>query len=131
MEISKPEYREHVISNCCSCGIYEDTDECSDCLEHCSFILKEPTAFHKYLIFNSEDKENPVLFLMELMRGMLVNDQNQMVFELMDIVDIGEKTYNSQTLERVANMLLETKHTTKKMDDIKLLIKQKKENGIN
>ncbi len=128
MEISKPEYRAHVISNCCSCGIYEDTDECSDCLEHCSFILKEPTAFHQWVLLQGE---HDIKKIMHVLRSEIIDNQNQMVFELMDIVDIGEKTYNSQTLERVAIMLLETKHTTLKMDDAKLLIKQKKENGIN
>tara|TARA_R110000744_G_scaffold104220_2_gene199656 strand:+ start:1989 stop:2282 length:294 start_codon:yes stop_codon:yes gene_type:complete len=97
-------------------------------LEHCSFILKEPTAFHQWVLLQGE---HDIKKIMDILRSEIINNQNQMVFELMDIVDIGEKTYNNETLERVAIMLLDTKHTTTKMDGGKLLIKQNKKNGIN
>ena len=71
-------------------------------------MIKELTAFHKYLIEQSKGNKDPIQFLIELLRAMIVNDQNQMVFELLDWVDIGEKQYNRAGLKRVAIMLLDT-----------------------
>ena len=49
------------------------------------------------------------------------------MFELMDMVDIGESQYNSATLERVADLLLDTKfqHATS-LDDETFIIEQDK-----
>jgi len=113
MEIIQPEYRQNVISNCCGAKIYENTDECRACLEHCSFIIENPIAFHQWLLVTSNhDKDK----LIDLLRSEVIENQNPQVFELMDWVDLGENQYNTQTLERVAEMLLDTKHTTTIMD---------------
>lgn len=124
MEISKPEYRKNIISNCCGAYVYENTDECKDCLEHCSFILEKPTAFHQWLLVTSEHEKTN---LIALLRNEIVANQNQQVFELMDTVDMGEQNYNSETLERVANLLLDTKfqHATC-LDDETFIIEQDK-----
>ena len=114
MEISQVSYRERVVSSCCGKNIYENTDECSGCLEHCSFVLEQPTEFEKSLIAqHPELDENQ---LAEIMRIEITTTQNRNVFELMKIVDEGEETYNNETLKRVAQMLIETKNTTTNLD---------------
>jgi hypothetical protein len=107
------QYRNQVISNCCGAQIHENTDECSACLEHCSFVIENPTAFHKWLIKTGDGHINKMV---ELMRFEIVENQNQMVFELCEMVDMGENVFSSSTLTRVAEMLLETRHTTSRMD---------------
>jgi len=113
MEIIQPEFRKNVISNCCGAKIYENTDECRACLEHCSFIIKNPIAFHQWLLITSDNDKDK---LIDLLRSEIIENQNPMVFELMDWVDLGENQYNNETLIRVAEMLLDTKHTTTIMD---------------
>lgn len=107
------EYRNKVISNCCSASIHENTDECSACLEHCSFVIENPTAFHKWLVQTCDGHINKMV---ELMRYEIVENQNASVFELCEMVDMGENVFSSSTLTRVAEMLLETRHTTTRMD---------------
>lgn len=124
MEIIQPEYRKNILSNCCSAKVYENTDECRACLEHCSFIIETPTAFHQWLLVTSEHDHKQ---LIALLRNEIINNQNPQVFELMDMVDIGESQYNSETLERVADLLLDTKfqHATS-LDDETFIIEQDK-----
>ena len=109
IEIIDSEFRSGVVSCCCKKEIYLNTTECSGCLrDNANFMIKELTAFHKYLIEQSKGNKDPIQFLIELLRAMIVNDQNQLVFELLDWVDIGEKQYNRAGLKRVAIMLLDT-----------------------
>ncbi len=109
IEIIDSEFRSGVVSCCCKKEIYLGTTECSGCLrDNANFMIKELTAFHKYLIEQSKGNKDPIQFLIELLRAMIVNDQNQMVFELLDWVDIGEKQYNRAGLKRAAIMLLDT-----------------------
>tara|TARA_B100001094_G_scaffold333070_1_gene408321 strand:- start:16521 stop:16937 length:417 start_codon:yes stop_codon:yes gene_type:complete len=124
MELTQPEYRKNILSNCCGANVYDNTDECRACLEHCSFIIAEPTAFHQWLLVTSDHDAKK---LIELLRKEIIEHQNQQVFELMDLVDMGEKTYNSETLERVVNLLMDTKfqHTTS-LDDETFIIEQDK-----
>ena len=86
MEISQVSYRERVVSNCCGANIYDNTDECSGCLEHCSFVIEEPTEFEKSLI--AQHPELDANQLMELMRGQIIENQNSEIFDLMMIVDV-------------------------------------------
>lgn len=127
MEIINNQYRENIISNCCSKKVYLNGDECSSCLEHCSFLIEEPTAFHKWLLKVCDNQHDKIV---AKLRNEILMNQNPQVFELMDMVDEGSIQYGNFTLIVVANMLLETKHTTQLMDGGKL-IKQKKPNLIN
>ena len=108
MEIINSEFRKNVLSYCCEKKVYLGTRDCSGCLEQCTFVIDKPIAFHKWLIEQSKGQDDPVQFLIELLRKMIIEDQNQMVFELMDWVDIGDAQYNRATLGRVATMLLDT-----------------------
>ena len=133
MEIINSEFRENVISYCCQKDVYLDSIECSGCLEQTTFLIKEPTAFHKYLIENCKEEKEPIKFLVELLRKMIIDDQNQMVFELMDWVDIGDPQYNRATLERVAIMVLDTNFVTNRIDAVNSIpnIKQINNNKNN
>ena len=113
MDIIQPEYRKNVLSNCCGAKIYENTDECRACLEHCSFIIENPIAFHQWLLVESKHDRNK---LIDLLRSEIIENQNPQVFELMDLVDMGESQYGMNTIIRVSDMLFETKHTTTIMD---------------
>jgi hypothetical protein len=94
------------LSNCCEASTNYETKICSNCNEHCAVILQEPTAFHQWLLVTSEhNKEN----LIALLRSEIIDNNNLQVFELMDLVDTGEKQYNSETLKRVADILIDTK----------------------
>ena len=108
MEIINSEFRKNVLSYCCEKKVYLGTRDCSGCLEQCTFVIDKPIAFHKWLIEQSKGQDDPVQFLIELLRKMIIEDQNQMVFELMDMVDIGEQQYNRAGLKRIAIMLLDT-----------------------
>ena len=109
IEIIDSEFRSGVVSCCCKKEIYLNTTECSGCLrDNANFMIKELTAFHKWLIQQQQGNKDPVQFLIELLRALIVNDQNQHVFELLDWVDIGEQQYNRAGLKRVAIMLLDT-----------------------
>tara|TARA_R110000764_G_scaffold57978_4_gene126126 strand:- start:828 stop:1241 length:414 start_codon:yes stop_codon:yes gene_type:complete len=109
IEIIDSEFRSGVVSCCCKKEIYLNTTECSGCLrDNANFMIKELTAFHKWLIQQQQGNKDPVQFLIELLRALIVNDQNQHVFELLDWVDIGENQFNRAGLKRVAIMLLDT-----------------------
>lgn len=109
IEIIDSEFRTGVISSCCKKEIYLNTTECSGCLkDSATFMIKEPTAFHKWLIKQTYGDSDPIKSLIELLRALIVNDQNQHVFELLDWVDIGENQFNRAGLKRVAIMLLDT-----------------------
>ena len=109
IEIIDSEFRSGVVSCCCKKEIYLNTTECSGCLrDNANFMIKELTAFHKWLIQQQQGNKDPVHFLIELLRALIVNDQNQHVFELLDWVDIGENQFNRAGLKRVAIMLLDT-----------------------
>lgn len=118
MEIIKSEFRKNVISYCCQKDIYLNTIECSGCLEQTTFLIKEPTAFHKYLIDQCRNQENPDVFLTQILRGMIIKDQNPQAFELLDWVDIGEKQYDASSLKRVSLMLLDTNFVTTRIDAV-------------
>tara|TARA_R110000765_G_scaffold170050_1_gene274987 strand:- start:2 stop:412 length:411 start_codon:yes stop_codon:yes gene_type:complete len=108
MEIINSEFRKNILSRCCEKKVYLGTQDCSGCLEQCKFLIDKPIAFHKWLLEQSKQQDDPVQFLIELLRSLIVNDQNPNVFELLDMVDIGEQQYNRACLKRIANMLLET-----------------------
>ena len=94
------------LSNCCEAPTNYTIKICSKCKEHCAVILENPTAFHQWLLVTSDhNKEN----LIALLRSEITENNNREVFELMDLVDIGEKQYNSETLKRVADILIDTK----------------------
>jgi len=124
MEIIEPEYRKNIISHCCKKPIYKDTIECSGCLEESILLIKEPIAFHQWLLVSSEHDKTKLIVLL---RNEIIQNQNKEVFELMDMIDMGEQRYDSKTLERVANLLMDTKfqHSTS-LDDETLIIKQDK-----
>ena len=108
MEIINSEYRKNILSNCCNESVFLNSTDCSKCLEPCSFILEKPTAFQKMLFTESKTKDDPIKFLIELMRNFIIKDQNQMVFELLDMCDTGESQFNRQSLERVADVIMQT-----------------------
>ena len=53
---------------------------------------------------------------MSLIRLEIINKQNPQAFELLEMVDIGESQFNKATLQRAADILINTdiilKHTT-------------------
>ena len=109
IEIIDSEFRSGVVSCCCKKEIYLNTTECSGCLcDTAKLMIKDLTAFHKWLIEQTYGNEDPIKSLIELLRALIVNDQNQHVFELLDWVDIGENQFNRAGLKRVAIMLLDT-----------------------
>tara|TARA_R110000803_G_scaffold59599_2_gene118376 strand:- start:10874 stop:11278 length:405 start_codon:yes stop_codon:yes gene_type:complete len=130
MEITKSQFRKNVVSTCCQKEIYLETIECSGCLEQTTFIITEPTAFHKWLIQQAKGNDDPVVFLVEFIKGLIIKDQNKLVFELMDWVDIGEPTYDSKTLKRVAIMLLDTNLITSRIEAVKNIPSLKTKNQI-
>lgn len=113
MKITETEFRTGVVSNCCDAKIYDNTDECSDCLEHCNFLIEEPTAFHKWLI---QSGQSDAELMEKILRAEIVEKQNPLAFQLMDLVDMGEKTFTFQTLIRAVDMIIETKYTTNFFD---------------
>tara|TARA_R110000822_G_scaffold51147_5_gene133078 strand:+ start:247 stop:660 length:414 start_codon:yes stop_codon:yes gene_type:complete len=122
MEIINTEYRNNIISNCCSCKIYIDSDTCSGCMEHCDFLLLELTAFHKWILMmakkhNVTGDENKNI--VELLRGEIIKNQNEQVFELMELADIGEQQFDMNTLNRCADILLQSEAENKLLTDKK------------
>ncbi len=114
MKITQSEFRTGVVSNCCDAKIYDNTDECSDCLEHCSFLIEEPTAFHKWII---QSGQSDTKLMVKILRAEIIKKQNPLAFQLMEFVDMGEKTFDTQTLIRAVQMLIETKYTTNLFDN--------------
>jgi len=125
MEITQIEYRKNVLSNCCSCFVIENTNRCSGCNENCEFILEELTAFHKWILTTARKQikgdeeityEDELFRIMSLIRLEIINKQNPQAFELLEMVDIGESQFNKATLQRAADILINTdlilKHTT-------------------
>tara|TARA_R110001583_G_scaffold103537_1_gene250798 strand:- start:15936 stop:16346 length:411 start_codon:yes stop_codon:yes gene_type:complete len=108
MEIINSEFRKNILSHCCEKKVYLGTQDCSGCLKSCKFLIDKPIAFHKWLTKQSDGQNDPIHFLIELLRKMIIEDQNTNVFELLDMVDIGEQQYNRAGLKRVAKMLLDT-----------------------
>lgn len=125
MEITKIEYRKNVLSNCCSCFVIENTNRCSGCNENCEFILEELTAFHKWILTTARNQikgdeeityEDELFRIMSLIRLEIINKQNPQAFELLEMVDLGESQFDKATLQRAADILINTdlilKHTT-------------------
>lgn len=105
-QTDKNKLTNNCLSNCCEAPTNYTIKICPKCKEHCAVILENPTAFHQWLLVTSEhNKEN----LIALLRSEITENNNREVFELMDLVDIGEKQYNSETLKRVADILIDTK----------------------
>jgi len=108
MEIISSQYRRNILSNCCKAKVFLNSTDCSKCLEPCSFLLDEPTAFQKMLYEQSKTQDDPAKFMVDLMRNFIIQDQNQMVFELLDMCDVGESQFNRKSLERVADVIMQT-----------------------
>ena len=131
MEIINSEFRKNVLSYCCEKKVYLGTQDCSGCLEQCKFVIDKPIAFHNWVIEQSKGQDDPVQFLIELLRKMIIEDQNTNVFELLDWVDIGEQQYNRAGLKRVAIMLLDTHFVSNRVDAVNRIpqIKDNKNNN--
>ena len=127
MEIINSEFRKNVLSYCCEKKVYIATQDCAGCLEQCKFVIDKPIAFHKWLLDLAKEQNDPVQFLIELIRGLLINEQNPSAFELLDMVDIGEQHFNRDSLKRAATMILDTHFISNRVDAIKM-IPQIKEN---
>ena len=125
MEITQIEYRKNVLSNCCSCFVIENTNRCSGCNENCEFILEELTAFHKWILATARKQikgdeeityQDEIFKIMSLIRLEIINKQNPQAFELLEMVDLGESQFDKATLQRAADILINTdlilKHTT-------------------
>ena len=125
------EFRKNVLSYCCKKKVYLGTPDCSGCLEQCKFVIDKPIAFHKFLMEQIKGQDNPVQFLIELLRKLLVEDQNTSAFELLDLTDIGEPNFNRESLKRAATMVLDTFYISNRVDAVNRIpnIKENKNNN--
>ena len=55
--------------------------------------------------------------MVTILKAEIIKKQNPLAFQLMEFVDMGEKTFDTQTLIRAVNMLIETKYTTNLFDN--------------
>tara|TARA_R100001244_G_scaffold19724_3_gene20560 strand:+ start:5378 stop:5746 length:369 start_codon:yes stop_codon:yes gene_type:complete len=108
MEIINSEFRKNVLSLCCEKKVYLGTQDCSGCLKQCAFVIEKQIAFHKWLFEQSKGQSKPVEFLTELLRTLLIEDQNASAFQLLDMTDIGEQHFNRESLGRAAQMIYDT-----------------------
>lgn len=131
MEIINSEFRKNVLSYCCEKKVYIATQDCAGCLEQCKFVIDKPIAFHKWLLDLAKDQNDPVQFLIELIRGLLINEQNQSAFELLDMVDIGEQHFNRDSLKRAATIILDTHFISNRIEAVNKItnIKHNKNNN--
>ena len=131
MEIINSEFRKNILSYCCEKKVYIGTQDCSGCLEQCTFVIETPIAFHKMLLDSAKEQNDPVKFLIELIRGLLINDQNTAAFELLDMVDIGEQHFNRDSLKRAATMILDTHFISNRVDAVNSIPKIKESKKKN